>query len=433
MNVSVFGLGYVGAVTAACLARDGHFVVGVDINPEKIEMISNGCSPVIEEGLESLLQEGINSGRLKATTKVVDAIAKTNISMICVGTPSKNNGALDLSFVMRVCHEIAEEANKKSEDHSVVIRSTVLPGTIKECENILKTEGEDSNISVAFNPEFLREGSAINDYNSPPYTIIGTFDKKAENVVKILYANIDAPFIVTEPAVAEMIKYTANAWHANKIAFTNEIGRIAKSAGVDGRKVMDIIAQDTKLNISPAYMKPGFAYGGSCLPKDLQALTYYAKANDIEVPLLNSIKVTNLVQIEIAINRILSIGKKNIGILGLAFKPGTDDLRESPSVELSERLIGKGCNLKILDSIVRKAKLMGSNKEYIEGRIPHLTSLLVRNAQELLEHSEVIVVTHNGTEFREVVDSVQPTIPIFDLTGLMKTNPNGKNYEGIAW
>ncbi|MEX2382387.1 MAG: UDP-glucose/GDP-mannose dehydrogenase family protein [Opitutales bacterium] len=433
MKVSIFGLGYVGTVTAACLARDGIPVLGVDINPEKVAMIADGRAPIIELGLTELLRSGVQSGRLTASTSVTEAIENTEVSFVSVGTPTRSDGATDLSYVHNVCEEIGKAIAIKGQPHTVVIRSTVLPGTTADCEEILISHAGSIDVSVAFNPEFLREGSAIRDYDSPAYSIIGTTSKRAERVLRELYASIQAPVIVTSSGVAEMIKYAANGWHATKITFANEIGRVAKSVGVDGRDVMNILTQDMKLNISPMYMRPGFAYGGSCLPKDVRALAYLGSTRNISLPLISSLAPSNLAQIELAAQQVLALGKRRIGLLGLAFKANTDDLRESPAVELAERLMGKGCELKIMDNAVRQARLIGANKQYIEGKIPHLSRLLVGTPMELLEHAEVVVVTHGAAEFRDIIKLIDAEIPILDLTGILQTHPAGKTYSGIAW
>jgi GDP-mannose 6-dehydrogenase len=433
MKVSVFGLGYVGAVTLACLSRDGIGVIGVDLSADKVALLNAGKAPIIELGLSELLQAGAESGRLRATTSAKEAVIETDMTLVSVGTPSQPSGALMLSAVHKVCEEIGAAVKAKGRSHVVVIRSTVLPGTTERCGEILREHAGDIPVHVAFNPEFLREGTAIRDYDQPPYTIIGTNDPAAEHALREMYATVQAPVIVVDSSAAEMLKLTANAWHATKIAFANEIGRVAKSVGVDGRVVMDIITQDNKLNISSAYMRPGFAYGGSCLPKDVRALTYFAKVENIDLPLLSSLPPSNIAQVELAVERVLMTKKRRVGLLGLAFKAGTDDLRESPAVALAERLMGKGCDLRILDNAVRQSKLIGANLSYIENHIPHLSSLLVSSAAELLEHAEVVVVTHGAAEFREIIAQINPTTPIIDLAGIMRISPEGKTYEGIAW
>lgn len=432
MNVSIFGLGYVGAVTTACLSRDGINVIGVDINENKVKAIARGESPIVEAGLTELLEAGVEKGRITATTDAEQAVNNSEISIISVGTPSRSDGALDLQYVYRVCEIIGKAAAKKGEDHIVVIRSTVLPGTTEECAEILKKHSGDVNIEIGFNPEFLREGSAVKDFDEPAFTIIGTKSDLVELTLKDMYASVDAPFVVVEPGVAEMIKYAANAWHATKIAFANEIGRVAKHAGVDGRKVMEILVEDRKLNISTAYMRPGFAYGGSCLPKDVRALEYYGKINNVGVPLLDSLSKSNSAQIQLALNLIRQNDYKKIALLGLAFKPGTDDLRESPSVELAEQLIGKGFELKIYDPAINESRLIGSNKEFIDSKIPHLSKLLV-DENKIIEDVDVLIVSHGAGEFRKVLEKANQSIPVLDLTGIVKNLKSVNNYEGIAW
>jgi len=431
MNVSIFGLGYVGAVTTACLSRDGINVIGVDVNEDKIKTIASGESPIVEAGLSELLEAGVEKGRISATTNAKQAVFNSDVSIISVGTPSRSDGALDLQYVYRVCETIGKAISEKAEDHIVVIRSTVLPGTTEECEKILQ-EHAGKKVEIGFNPEFLREGSAVKDFDEPAYTIIGTTSAEVEEALKSIYASVDAPFHVVKPGVAEMIKYGANAWHATKIAFANEMGRVAKHVGVDGRKVMEILISDRKLNISTAYMRPGFAYGGSCLPKDVRALEYFGKVNNVKLPLLDSLSQSNEAQIELALDLIQEKGYKKVGLLGLAFKPGTDDLRESPSVELAERLIGKGYNLKIYDPAINESRLVGSNKKFIDSKIPHLSKLLV-DQDEISRNIEVLIVSHGAGEFRNVLEKIEENFPVLDLTGIVKNIKTTDSYEGIAW
>jgi len=433
MNVSIFGLGYVGVVTSACLARDGNNVIGVDVNREKVGMVLKGRSPIVELGLSELLSEVMGAGRLSATTSVAEAVAQTDVSLVCVGSPSAPDGSTDLNHVYDVCRQLGLAMAKKKGAHTVIIRSTVPPGTTETCQQIISDLMGKATLHIGFNPEFLREGSAINDYHSAPFTIIGTDDPIAENAIRELYSLVQSQVIVMEFKVAEMIKFTCNAWHAAKISFSNEIGRIAKSVGVDGRKVMEVIIQDSKLNVSPAYMRPGFAFGGSCLPKDVRSLIHIAKMNNVAVPLLSSMLESNDQHINRSLQLIMDTGKRNISLLGLAFKSGTDDLRESPAVELAERLLGKGFNLKIYDPAVNEAKLMGANKLYIEAKLPHLTRLLSDDPDEIVEHGEVLVVTHAGGEFRSLIDNLNDSRIIIDLAGLLKPDSKGVNYEGVSW
>lgn len=433
MRISIFGLGYVGVVTAACLARDGHQVIGVDLNPDKVALIAKGESPIIEPGLRDLLQQGVGSHCITATTDAEAAVMDSEISLISVGTPPMERGEPDLSYVISVCKDIALAVKHKHSSHVVMLRSTVPPGTLKHCQDLMAEVCGQDLIQVAFNPEFLREGSAIRDYDCPPYTIIGTRSPVAEQAVRNLYSKVQAKVLVVEPEVAELVKYVANTWHATKVSFANEIGRLAKAFEVDGREIMNIIVQDEKLNVSPVYMRPGFAYGGSCLPKDLDALLYYARMKDIFVPLLNTIPATNDLQIDLAVQQILNYGLKKIAIFGLAFKAHTDDLRESPTVPLVKRLLGEGCEVKIYDPAVNKTQLMGTNLTYIQQHLPHFANLLVASPQEALVESDLVVATHSTPEFREILKQVPETTKIFDLVGVFEEAPKVPQYEGLAW
>ena len=366
MKVSVIGLGYVGCVSAACLAEAGHEVVGVDVSQLKVDMINEGHSPIIEPGISELLAKGKDSKRLSATTDTAAAVTATDLSLVCVGTPSQPNGSLDLTYIRRSCQQIGEALAKLDRYHVVVIRSTMLPGSI---EGVViptlesasgKRAGQDFGVSI--NPEFLREGSSIYDFNHPPFTLIGADDERAAKQVSQLYTQLDAAVITVGIKEAEMVKYTSNCFHALKVAFANEIGNLCKKLGADSHKVMDVFCQDTKLNISSAYFKPGFAFGGSCLPKDLRAINYKAKELDVEVPVLSSILPSNRQQVERTVDMVLGTGRKSVGILGLSFKSGTDDLRESPMVTLVETLLGKGLKLTIYDRDVQMARLVGANK-----------------------------------------------------------------------
>lgn len=433
MKVSIFGMGYVGLVTAACVARKEIGVIGVDVNPDKLKLLSEGKSPIVEPGLPELLKQAHDKGLLEATTSAAEAVRNSDISLICVGTPSRSDGALNLATVQNVCATIGKAVASKGSEHTVILRSTVVPGTTVKCAKILEENSGGVPVHVGFNPEFLREGSSIYDFDNPPYTVIGSEDPGAEKLVREIYEGVAGPVIVTHPSVAEMIKLTANAWHATKIAFANEIGRLARTNGVDGREVMDIIMRDTKLNVSKAYMRPGFAYGGSCLPKDVRALTYHGRLENVTIPLLNALEVSNESHIAHAINLVADRGKKRIGLLGLAFKSNTDDLRESPAVELAERLIGKGFDLRIFDPAVQETKLMGTNLAFIEEHLAHLSDLLVEDPAELIEHAEVVVVSHGAKEFGAVLETLPVEIEIVDVSGFMTEKPEGHPYVGIAW
>ena len=436
MRISIFGLGYVGAVCAACLSVRGHNVIGVDVSKEKIDLINQGKSPIVEPGLGELLKKGVEQGVLKGTTDVQEAVLTTDVSFICVGTPSKKNGDLDLVYLEAVCKEIGQALRDKTERHTIVVRSTVLPGTIKNVviPTLESVSGKVAGVDfgVATNPEFLRESTAIKDYDFPAMTVIGEFDKASGDLLEELFKDLEAPVIRKSVEVAEMIKYTCNVWHAVKVTFANEIGAIAKACGVDGREVMDVVCQDTKLNISPYYMKPGFAFGGSCLPKDVRALTYRAGSLDVEHPMLASVMASNKSQVEHALELVTNYGKKKIALLGLSFKSSTDDLRESPLVELAEKLIGKGYELKIFDENVEYARVFGANKEYIESKIPHVSSLLCSNLLEVVDASDVVILGNGDKKFAEVLSNISSEKQVLDLVGFMST-ASKPGQEGICW
>src|SRR4030095_15568374 len=408
MKLSVFGLGYVGCVSAACFSRAGHEVIGVDSNPLKVEVINAGRSPIVEPGVEDLIVAAVKAQRLRATTDVASAIAGSDLSLVCVGTPSNHNGSLDLRHIKRVCQEIGAALEDKRVCPIVATRSTMLPGTVADTVipalEVYSGKRAGRDFGVAVNPEFLREGSSIHDFENPPFTLIGADDDDAAAPLAKLYAHLSAPVLKVGIKDAEMVKYACNSFHALKVTFANEIGMICKSLGVDSYRVMEVFCRDTKLNLSPYYLKPGFAFGGSCLPKDLLALSFKAKELDVEVPLLNSILVSNRIQSERVVEMVLGTGRKHVGVLGLSFKPGTDDLRESPMVTLIETLIGKGLKLSIYDREVQLARVFGSNKEYIEHEIPHISSLMRSTLTEVLDASEVIVIGKKDEEFRKVAE-----------------------------
>jgi len=438
MKVSVFGLGYVGSVSAASFAADGHEVVGVDVNADKVAAINAGRSPIVEPGLEEQLAEAVSAGRLRATTDTRDAVASTEVSLLCVGTPSRKNGSLDLTYLERVASQIGEAIAEKDDYHVVVVRSTVLPGTTHEIviPALERTSGKKygEGFGVSVNPEFLREGTALKDFRKPPLTLVGHNHAADASGTIALYQAIDAPLISTSIRVAEMIKYTSNTWHALKVCFANEIGNVCKRLGVDSHEVMDVFCRDEKLNLSPYYLKPGFAFGGSCLPKDVRALQYRAKEIDLDLPVISSILPSNRMQIEHAMGEVLDTGRKRIGLLGFSFKAGTDDLRESPIVILAESLLGKGCSLKIYDRNVSIAKLVGSNKDYIEGQIPHLSSLLCDTIEEVIEQSEVIVVGNQSPEFVAALERCRPDQIVIDLVRVPVPGALLQaEYRGICW
>lgn len=436
MRISIFGIGYVGCVSAACFARAGHEVIGVDVNPTKVEIINSGASPIVEPGIGELIRDVVKEGKLSATTDTANAVKSTDISLVCVGTPSKPNGSLDLGHVARVCEQIGAAMADKSERHTVVIRSTMLPGSIESVAQpaIESTSGKKAgkDFGLAVNPEFLREGTSLKDFYAPPFTLIGTDDEETAKIVSQLYSGIDAPVFTTSMKTAEMVKYVCNCFHALKVSFANEIGNICKALELDSHEVMNVFCADTKLNLSSYYLKPAFAFGGSCLPKDLRAVTYKAKELDVEVPLLTAISLTNRLQIERALDMVLRTGKKRIGILGFSFKAGTDDLRESPMVTLIETLIGKGLELVIYDRDVSLARLFGSNREYIEHEIPHIAKLMRGSIDEVLSAADTIVIGNKSEEFRQIESRLRPDQTVIDLVRLFD-RPSGDGYQGICW
>jgi len=438
MRVSVFGLGYVGCVSAASFAGDGHEVIGVDVNAEKVAAINDGRSPIVEPGLDELLARCSSEGRLRATTDTAEAIRDSEVSLLCVGTPSRKNGSLDLTYLERVSEQVGAALKDKPGYHVVVVRSTVLPGTthgvvIPALERESgKKYGDGFGVSV--NPEFLREGTALKDFRKPPLTLVGHNHAADASGTIALYQSIDAPLISTSIRVAEMMKYTSNTWHALKVVFANEIGNLCKKMNVDSHEVMDIFCRDEKLNLSSYYLKPGFAFGGSCLPKDVRALQYRAKEVDVELPLISQILPSNKAQIQQALDQVLETGRKKVGLLGFSFKAGTDDLRESPIVILAEALLGKGISLCIYDKNVSLAKLVGANKEYIEKQIPHLSSLLCNTIDEVIERSEVIVVGNQAPEFADAVKQCRADQIVIDLVRLpIYGSSIAADYRGICW
>ena len=437
MKISIFGMGYVGAVSAGCLADNGHEVTGVDPVEAKVDLINQGQTPIIEKDIGEIIKKNVQNGRLKATISAADAVYGTKISFVCVGTPSQLNGNLDLKYIRRVCEKIGSVIKEKKERHVVVIRSTILPGTMRNVviptleEYSGKTAGID--FGICNNPEFLREGTAVYDFYNPPKTVIGESDAMSGGILAEIYKKFDAPLIRTSLETAEMVKYVDNVWHALKTGFANEIGNICKAAGIDSHKVMDIFCQDNKLNISSAYLKPGFAFGGSCLPKDLRALTYQAKSFDLSSPILNAVLPSNAGQIQRALDMIISKGKKKIGILGFSFKAGTDDLRESPMVEVIERLIGKGYDIRLFDKNVNMASLVGANRNYILNVIPHISRLMVKNIESIMDHAETIVIGNNDPKFGDIMEKLKNGQQIVDLVRISKLKIEAEQYDGICW
>jgi GDP-mannose 6-dehydrogenase len=433
MRISVFGLGYVGAVSAACLAADGHTVIGVDTNPVKVDLLNQARAPVVEAGLGELIEDGVRSGCLAATTDCDAAVAGTDVGLVCVGTPSRGNGSLDLTNVRRVAGDIGQAIRRRRTSITVVLRSTVLPGTTRDVllPELERTAGRP--VAVAVYPEFLREGIAIRDYREPPKVVIGAIDEAVRDLVTPLAARPGAPLIQTDLELAEMAKYVDNSWHALKISFANEIGSLAKAQGLDGHRVMDILCTDTKLNLSPVYLRPGFAFGGSCLPKDVRALRYQGRGLDLDLPLLNAILPSNAQQLDRAFQLVTDAGARQVGVLGLAFKAGTDDLRESPVVEVVERLIGKGYELSIYDANVNLAKLVGANKSYILDQIPHISDLMVSTIDEVLDHARTVVIGNDDPAFRAVAERPRPGQRIVDLVRIADRRSDGNGYDGICW
>jgi len=438
MKISVFGLGYVGSVSAACLAAQGHQVVGVDVNQTKVDLMSQGKAPVVEERIGELTTEVVASGALRATTDVAEAIVASEISLICVGTPSAANGSLSTTYLERVAEQIGGVLAGLDRWHTVVFRSTMLPGT---CTDLLipilekesgKTAGVD--FGVAVNPEFLREGSSVKDFFDPPKTVIGELDARSADQVALMYTGLPGEIFRVPIAVAEMAKYADNCFHGLKIAFANELGAISRALGVDSHKMIDVFLADTKLNISPAYLRPGFAFGGSCLPKDLRGLVYAARRADVAVPLLSHVLPSNEEHLKRAVELVTATGKRKVGLFGLSFKPGTDDLRESPLVELAERLLGKGYDLKIYDSNVALSRLMGANREYVEGRLPHLADVLTNDVDEVFAHAEVCVVGNTEQAVLDVLAEPGDRV-VVDLVRLPDADERRATvgYQGLGW
>jgi GDP-mannose 6-dehydrogenase len=437
LKVSVFGLGYVGTVSAGCLAQSGHEVIGVDPVATKVDLINQGQSPIIEAEINEIIASAVKSGRIRATQDATQAILDTELSFICVGTPSQVNGNLDLTYIRRICEQIGESLKQKAGRHTVVIRSTILPGTMRNIvvpvlqERSGKKAGTD--FGVCHNPEFLREGSAVKDFNFPPQTVVGEIDRQSGDVLAELYKGIDAPLVRTDLETAEMVKYVNNSWHALKIGFANEIGNICKAFSIDAHQVMKIFCQDTKLNISSAYLTPGFAFGGSCLPKDLRAISYQAKMHDLQLPILTAILPSNEMQVARGLQLIMQRGHKQIGILGFSFKAGTDDLRESPVIEVIERLIGKGHDLRIYDKNVKMAKLVGANRDFILNRIPHISRLMVDDVDAVLKHAQTVVIGNNDPEFRQVPARLREDQYLVDFIRVLPGKSQNGKYDGICW
>ncbi len=438
MNISIFGLGYVGAVSLACLARDGHKVLGVDVDSSKLDLIRQGRSPIIETGMPELMHEVVASGRVTVTDDTAFALHNSAVSFLCVGTPSRPNGSQDLSALERLSAQLGTALVSKASPHVFVVRSTVVPGTVDTvlvpliAQHSGKQLGRD--FDVAFQPEFLREGSSIHDYDHPPFTVVGTTAPRPADLLREVFGHLPCEFHVSSVRVAELLKYACNAFHALKITFANEIGRLAQALEVDPHAVMELLCQDRRLNISTAYLKPGFAYGGSCLPKDLRALLHMAGRADVTIPMLSAVAPSNQLQIDHAVQAVLATGSRSVGMLGLSFKSGTDDLRESPLVAMAERFIGKGLGLRIYDPDVSVSRLVGANRRYIEETIPHIGLLMSDDLQAVIDGSEVLVV---GLRSEAVVEAVaersRPDQHILDLVNLPERARRQGRYRGICW
>ncbi len=438
MRISIFGLGYVGAVSLACLARDGHEVTGVDIDEQKLELIRSGKSPIIESGMPELMAEVVLAGHVKLTNVTTEAIANTDLSFVCVGTPSQPNGSQDQSAVLRLTEQLGVALKHKEKRHIIVYRSTLTPGTVNGVlipmleELSGKKNGE--HFEVCFQPEFLREGSSIKDYDNPPFTIVGAASPATKKVIDDLFSSLPADVIYTDVATAETMKYFCNIFHALKITFANEVARLCQSFSVDPHQVMDLLCRDKQLNISTAYMKPGFAFGGSCLPKDLRAMNHIAKNNDVDIPMLRGVLPSNRVHLDLAFEKIIQTGKRKVGFVGLSFKSGTDDLRESPLVDLAEKLIGKGIELEIYDPEVNVSKLIGANKLFIEKSIPHIGSLMTTDYEKMVSEAEVIVVGLSDQHLLdELTKSCSPNQIVVDLVNMNNRAALQATYIGLCW
>jgi GDP-mannose 6-dehydrogenase len=437
-RISIFGLGYVGTVSLACLARDGHEMIGVDIDQGKVELLRAGQAPVVEAGIQELMRAVIRGGSVRVSDSVREAILGTDVSFICVGTPAQHNGNQDLEAITRIAQQIGTVLPQKATRHIIVVRSTVRPGTVEE---LIRPQLESSSglqmgrdFSLCFQPEFLREGTSISDYDNPPLTVIGASDSFAVQTLREIFGHLPCEFVETSIRTAEMLKYACNAFHATKVSFANEIGRICQASGVDPHEVMKLLCMDRQLNISSAYLRPGFAFGGSCLPKDLKALLYLAKRRDVELPLLSSALVSNTTHIEHAIGQVLATGRRSVGLIGLSFKAGTDDLRDSPLVLMAERIIGKGLKLCIFDPQVNIARLIGANRRFIEESIPHIASLMVDDVEQLVRGAEVLIVAMKAPEVLAALEAhTRPGQLVLDLVALPGRAAGRASYQGVCW
>jgi GDP-mannose 6-dehydrogenase len=437
VRISVFGLGYVGTVSAGCLARDGHTVLGVDPNTAKVDLVNAGRSPIIESEIGDIIARACRAGRLRATTDALEAVRDTEVSILCIGTPSDSYGGPDLRFVQRACVEIGAALRDKADFHVVVARSTMTPGSTRGfvIPTLEAASGKQAGagFGVCYHPEFLREATAVHDFDNPAKVVFGATDPRAASKLHGLYNGAEAQLRQVEFEAAELIKYVDNAWHALKVCFANEVGVLAQKVGVDGRSLMEIFCSDTALNISAKYLRPGFAFGGSCLPKDVRAVTRHSRRLDLELPVIGSIAASNALHIERALSLIQAQGAKDLGFLGISFKAGTDDLRESPVVELIERLLGKGYNIRMYDRYVGLARLTGANRDYILNHIPHLSEILEENIRPVLDHARVVVVGNQDYEYRTIATELRPDQVLIDLAGICDPELLGQRYHGICW
>ena len=436
MKISIFGLGYVGCVGLGCLAELGHELIGVDVDPIKVNLIDNGNATIVEKDIDILIKNNCLRKRIKATTSSSKAIDNSDVAIICVGTPNDENGHLNMSFIYKVANEIGEALKSKNGFYTIAIRSTVMPGTNKKVEEIIQKQSKKiaiKDFAVVSNPEFLREGSAVTDFFKPPYTLLASDSNKGLEIMEEVYQSLNSEIIITSIGIAELIKFVNNSFHGLKVAFANEVGRVCKALGVDSRELMELFTKDKILNISSYYFKPGFAYGGSCLPKDLKALNSIAHDSYIKLPILSAIENSNQIHIEFALDILLSKNKRKIGFYGISFKSGTDDLRFSPALEIVERLLGKGYAIKIYDANINLSKLMGKNKEYIFQKLPHINNLLTEDLNELINSSEILVIVNKDEDIHKLLNLELTNIDIVDLIGVSDQNFKHENYDGICW
>lgn len=432
MNISIFGLGYVGCVSVGCLSKLGNNVIGVDIIKEKVDLINEGKGTVVEKGIDELIESGIKNGTIKATLESNYAVSNSEVAIIAVGTPNNSAGQLNMEMIYATAKQIGKNLREKKEFFTIAIRSTVMPGTNQEVKKIIAEEAGHKNFGVVSNPEFLREGSAIEDYFSPPYTVLASDSELALEKMKVLYKQINAKILLVDVINAELIKFVNNTFHALKVGFANEIGRISKSLGADSRELMELFVSDKILNISPYYLKPGFAYGGSCLPKDLKALNTISHDKYLNTPIINSVSVSNSAHIDHAYNLIKSFNKKKIGFFGISFKPGTDDLRFSPSLELVEQFLGKGYHVQIFDENVNLSRVTGKNKEYLYSKLPHISELLCQTIEQFTDGIDIVVIATKTEKLSEFIETLDKSIILIDLVSI-SIKKTYKNYIGICW